>query len=737
MAVTDIDRLVIYRHSGDTELVPLDSPTTALGANLTTTATGISIGFTFTFDGTTYTTCALSARGFLRLAGAVTSGTNSNLFAANTDVVLAPWWDSLETAVTVGYVKYETQGSAPRRRFVTEWYCNLSDTYDGTDYKRAKFQVVLYETTNRFEYRYGTRETGGSPANTGSASVGFKGDTSVTASNYRDVATPSGTPVDDLTLGGSKTTSTTSLRHYATTEWPSWTLVAEPAWPVPDVYTEMTDELFVRVQEGHAEALWTLAANVNWLYCRFTPSLINFCPYMKASTTINDPIHVVPVSPSLDSLTYRIWIETYSGTGGNLVVSIDRDNLADPQPSVGGDWTNLTSSTEVGTAIGNHAWAPIDVAIPASADYLRFKFTDNDMKVLSILAAPVPLDDIDPLDIFGALVTYPSGFEPMSIAQIRQDGAALHPEFLNRAYRNVARIARDRRQQVFAFGHSDNPSDYSFTATAALAVRRLAVAPCSLRGWPGQTVDVSVYAYDSTNGGTLRFLERGGGSSSTFTVDRNGDEYRLQSSTLDLISDEPVIEVNGDPSTGLHVMFAGAWWRTDLVDEDLITQTTPPPLLEYLYAVAARIRRLALRGYAMAGLAARLVRTSTDKWRAAWMVPPATKALRPKVARHNGTGKVLRDTSIYGDSSGATANDEVILVSPFSSGSDNYPPDHGQVVVVASSERYDAAPTAPGDRLLESPTATSLTGATREAIDITYGVGVTLVPVQPPTAEGI
>ncbi|MCC6623357.1 MAG: hypothetical protein IT385_19010, partial [Deltaproteobacteria bacterium] len=144
MAITSLTKMLITRRTTDRELIPLDSPTTAVGANSTTIATGISIGFTFRFDGVNYTTCALSPRGFLRFAGTVTSGTN-NLSSSDSNVLLAPWWDAIETAVTVGYIKYETMGTAPWRIFVAEWYCNLSDTYDGTNYVRAKFQVVLYE----------------------------------------------------------------------------------------------------------------------------------------------------------------------------------------------------------------------------------------------------------------------------------------------------------------------------------------------------------------------------------------------------------------------------------------------------------------------------------------------------------------------------------------------------------------------------------------------------------------
>lgn len=729
--MTDIDRMVFYRRTDDLDLVPLDSPTTAIGANATSIATGISIGFTFSFDDVDYTTIDLCARGFARLAGTEAGSDNTRLYISDTGVILAPWWDDIETAVTVGYVKHEVQGTAPWRRFVVEWYCNLHSSYDGTDYVRAKFQLVLYETTNRIDYRYGTRSSGGSPANTGTASTGYKGDTSGVTDNYRDIGTPSGTPVDNLRLGGSKSTTTSNLRHYA--EWPTWTAVAEPAWPMCGRYVEASAEDLVAVQDGYLDPYWIIANNVNWAYCRFTPALVNFSPYVKSSTTFNDPIHVVPIKPSADDLTYRVWIETYSGSGGDLVVDVDVDNAADPQPATGGDWSNVTTETEVGTSIGYHSWAPFDITIDSGDEFLRFKFTDNDLKVCSIMVAPVPLDDVAPLDIFGALNTYTSGFVPMCIAQFRQRAAAVHPEFLNRAWRNMARIARDRWQALWTFGHSNDATEYSFTSSASLIVRRLGIAPCSLRGWRGEAVEYVTYAYDGTDNGELRFTERGGRPSVTIDVDKNGDEYRVSSGAMTLVSDEPVVTLDGDPASALHVMFAGLRWRTNLdPTEDLITEATPPPRLEYLYAVLNRIRRVAIHGYAMTGLATQLRRGSAE-WVCAWMVPPACNALRVKLARHNGDGKTTQTASVYGDTSGSGASDEILIPSPFDRGSDGYPPDTGEVAIVSGSEVYDATPAAAMDRLLESPTLDDATAPARERVEVTWGVGITLAAIQPPT----
>ncbi|MCC7542459.1 MAG: hypothetical protein IT379_39945, partial [Deltaproteobacteria bacterium] len=614
-------------------------------------------------------------------------------------------------------------GTAPWRIFVAEWYCNLSDTYDGTNYVRAKFQVVLYETWNLAEGRYGAREIGGSPANTGSASVGVKGDTSVTATNYRDLATPSGTPVDNLTLGGATSTSTTTLRHYAATEWPGdptngWAFVIEPAWPMTGLYIDISVDELAGVPD-----LWLyrkIANNVNWLYCNYRPPVASVSPWYPTSATIANPTHAVPVVLSADGLTYEVHVESYSADGTSTA-TVDVDAAADPQPATGGDWSSIATPTTPASS-GTQSWAAFDITPNPARDFLRFRVSDADHKVMSIMVAPKKLTDFDPT------ASLASGFVWMSIAQIVQDGAAVHPEFFNRAWRNVARVVLDREQVLWS--HSAGVgSDYDIGTSPA--VRNLGVAPCALKGWQGQEVTVKILAQQDSNGGRLVVGQRGGES---VIFDDIGDidaEYHYDEDTMTLVGDEPVIYAQLDPADTAHVHYVGVHWTPGLVDEDYIRGTTPAPRLEYLFALVDRIRRACLYSYASTGLATMLRRGASSEWRCAWMVPPATKAMRAKVARHTTQASKgsPQDTSIYGASSGAAAEDEIVIPSPHSEGRDAYLPDSGSVVVVSGALRFDAAPAAAGDRLLESPTAGTVTGPTREMVKITYGVGVALVPL--------
>lgn len=711
MAITSLTKALLFTRTDDRDLIPLSAPTTDLGANSSSAVAGIAIGFSFTFDGTTYTTAYLSAFGFVRLAGAETTATNGNLFVASTSVILAPWWDNLETADTVGYLKHETQGTAPFRRFVVEWYANMQAGATAVDYDRAKFQLVLYESKNKVEFRYGTLETGGSPSRAAySASLGVKGDTSVTATNYIDYMTTT------RALGGSSSSTTSNLR--AQSNWPATTYKLEPNWPMSGRFFHIGTQLLAGLQHPECEPAWFIANNNNWLRCNFTPSLVNLSPMYSPKT---DPNYVCPVSPSADGRLYRVSIETYSTAGGTLTVDVGRDNAANPQPAVAGNWTSLATSSEVATAVGYRTWVTFTITVPSTALFLRFAFTGSGLTAMSIEVHPEPLTDFDPT------VALTSGWKWMGLGQLRQQGAAVHPEWYNRAYRNVAKLAADLKQMLWSHATVDG-ADQVISGTAAAAVRTIACAPAAFPTWRNQAVTTAIYAYDSVDGGKLVMGERGGNVTAAYTVNNNAGAYRGQSAALTLVSDEPTIFATMDPAGNAHVMAAVVTWTPPFADVDLMEGDTPAPRLSALLALVNRIRTLALFGWSMTGLAVGLTQGTSGQFVCAWMVPPATKALKPKVARHmRGTVTAL-PTGIYGASSGAGGADQVVLQPPAAIGTDTWPPDLAQVSVVASSDRYDATPAAASDRLLESPTLALLTGGVRERVQAVYGVGMTLVP---------
>lgn len=714
VAATNIDKLVIYRRSDDRDLVRLSSPATRIGANSSGSSLAVPIGFDFRFDGVTYTTIDAFAFGFLRLAGTETSASYTNLFAAaNGDVLIAPWWGDLETADAGGYVKTETLGAAPWRRFVCEWYCNHKSGMTATDYSRAKFQVVLYETTDRMDFRFGTIETAGTPGALASASQGIKGSTLIVSTNWREF------PVENRDLGGSNST-TTSLSP--ATQWPTYTVVAEPAWPMCGRLFLLDFDQLAGLQDPYAEPIWYIANAVNWLIARHCPPAVNIAPWQE--TLYLDVDNVVPFTPSPDGLTYIVRVETYTPAGGDIRISIDEADVV-PQPLDDAQWSNLTVVDALATAAGWREWTTFEVTPSTSTKFLRITASHQGAGTIingSVVMHPKLLDDIDESAV------YASGAVPMCIAQIRQQGAAYHPEILNRAWRSIACVLRSRVQMLWSSIWPDSTKKV-IAATTARPRRRIGISPAAIPGWRGQKVNVRCYAQSTLPGAKISVGELGG-EAITVAVASTAD-YRHTEAELPLVSDEPVISCEATPVGDLSPMAVTVEWAPELGDADLILGVTPAPRLEYLVRLARRIEQ-ALGAYAMTGLATVLCRgkSTTNATRVQWMIPPATSALRPKIARVAAdTSHASDGSTIYGVSSGATLVDQVVLTSPLGAGRDDYPPE-GPHAILAGSMVFEAVPAAAMDRLLESPTAASMAGPVLERLDVVRGVGMTLVPIK-------
>lgn len=735
MAATDIDKLVFYRRGDDADLMTLVEPTTAIGANSTGSALAIPIGFTFHIDGVAYTSIDLFAYGFARFAGSETSANGAQLFAATTSVILAPWWDNLETADTVGYVKYEMQfpprfepgvkstpaGTEPWRRFVIEWYVNLQAGQTGTDYDRVKFQLVLYETSDRFDFRYGTISTAGSPSRASySAAVGMKGVTSVDTDNYRDFSE------DLLDLGASNTTTNSNID--ASADWPTHTKVAEPAWPMCGRAFLVPLELLTGMQDPYAEPIWYIANFVNWLMLNHRPALVDFSPWQEAQ--YQEVSYALPCTPSEDGLTYDVYVQTYSA-GGDLRIVIDEDIGTYPDPTNDAVWNNLVTEDAIGAAAGWREWTVFQITPSVGTRALRVTASHESAGTIllgSVLIVPEQLDDID-IDAYPA-----SGARAMSIAQLRQEGAAVHPEWYNRARATIRALLLSRKQMLWSSIWPDS-SKATIAATTARPSRVIGIAPASLSGWPGQTVMARTIAHSVGDGVGITLAEDGGAAAS-FSVPLTSAGYSITECELELVSDEPMLRCTSRPNGNLSPIAVCVEWAPDIGDVDLIPGMTPAPRLEYLFALAGLMRR-ALTAYAMTGIATAVCRgkSTTSATRLQWQVPPGVARLRPKVVRVTAdTGAIGDDTTIYAYTSGLNPADQIVLAPPATIGRDDYPPEGATAILLSSLDRT-TSPIAPMDRLMESPTSGLLEAAVRERVEIVRGSGMTLVPVRDdPTA---
>ena len=567
LPATDITRMACYRRTDDRDLIPLVSPTTVFGAGSNGSDT-FSWGFDFRIDGATYTGSTVCGNPFLDLIGFDPGGARNTLFGAYNCPLITPWMDNAgSTAVSVGYLKAEVQGEAPERRCVFEWYFQTDIDHPTTDCDRAKLQVVLYETWDRIEFRYGALESIGSPDRSGySAAIGIRGDTT-SEDRRRSVLT------DALPFGGSD--SSTPDYAVAPDDWPACTYVFEPAYPYVGRVMPIGPDELTGLQDPYAAPIRKLTNNLHHLWLKHSPALMNVAPYFASGSSKGhiDQSIVQISEPSVDVLEYDFRTVTYCETANTSVgLSFGKNNVDAPDPDDDSDWTELASAT-LSPAIGTIEWPTFQAVLePASDDGLtnrlyRWRFTcssltggaNKHLKVLGLMATPRGVGEIDP-----ALGTA-SGFKFVSIAQFVQEGASIHPETYNRIWKGAAGLMASRHQRLFSiaipFVHGATPKGaLQFTADAAKPARTIGVAPCSFVGQGGATLRVTAYAYDtSASGGHLYVSERGGGTGCDLDV-AEGPGYLVTAQTLRVLTDQPTLAAIVQPGSEMHLLDLHADW---------------------------------------------------------------------------------------------------------------------------------------------------------------------------------
>lgn len=157
-----------FTHSAGSYSEVFGTNSTAVGND--GTQTGIPIGFSFVFDGVTFTEFGISTNGMIRLgSGAITDGQINALgSAAALSPCIAPFWD--DNNRNTGSITYTTSGSAPNRILSVGW--NLINIGSGAaNTSHSSFRVKLLEGTNQIEFDYGNLAGAGQL----SGSVGING----------------------------------------------------------------------------------------------------------------------------------------------------------------------------------------------------------------------------------------------------------------------------------------------------------------------------------------------------------------------------------------------------------------------------------------------------------------------------------------------------------------------------------------------------------------------------------
>lgn len=127
---------------------------TALGtsANDDEIFSAIPIGFTFVYDGTSYTTVGISNNGYLKF-GAAPFNTYTNVLSAQTTMYAGFNTDLIGNGATSS-LQYTTSGSAPNRTFIVQW-TNTGLYNGGADASLISYQMILMEGTNKIQTVFG------------------------------------------------------------------------------------------------------------------------------------------------------------------------------------------------------------------------------------------------------------------------------------------------------------------------------------------------------------------------------------------------------------------------------------------------------------------------------------------------------------------------------------------------------------------------------------------------------
>ena len=159
----------------------------------------IPIGFTFYFEGISYTTLSASTNGWLTLGNTLAASVFSNNLNTGTPrPIIAPLWDDLAENAA-GNFTYLLSGSSPNQVLTIEWL-NMKWNFAST--AGISFQVKLYESNKRIEFIY--RQDAGA-VNSASASIGLAGSVSSSFLSLNGTgASPTASYVSETTSLNSK-----------------------------------------------------------------------------------------------------------------------------------------------------------------------------------------------------------------------------------------------------------------------------------------------------------------------------------------------------------------------------------------------------------------------------------------------------------------------------------------------------------------------------------------------------
>ncbi|MEO8146864.1 MAG: hypothetical protein ABI723_04455, partial [Bacteroidia bacterium] len=158
-------------------------PITLGGGATSSTATGdnaneasIPIGFSFGYADSTFTTVGLNTNGFIwfdAVAPAVATGNTNMVTTSTPNQCMSAWWSNLIDDASSD-ILYQTQGASGNRTFTVQFTNYPTFIATTGSNVRMNNQIILYETTNVIEFRYGSLNIIGAQTTSGGGMIGLE-----------------------------------------------------------------------------------------------------------------------------------------------------------------------------------------------------------------------------------------------------------------------------------------------------------------------------------------------------------------------------------------------------------------------------------------------------------------------------------------------------------------------------------------------------------------------------------
>ncbi len=191
-------------------------------------ANNISLGFTFYYNSTAYSTLSVSTNGFVTLGQSIgaTNNFGNNLTSGTNPLsprpILAPLWDDLNffNATDVSYL---SNGTAPNRVFTMQWL-NARWQYNAAA-AGISLQLKLYEADSKIEFLY--RAEAGALLNP-SASIGIT-NAATGPGNFLSITSTGNNPYDTSTVTETNNLNTKPANGQSYAFLPKYVLPAAPS----------------------------------------------------------------------------------------------------------------------------------------------------------------------------------------------------------------------------------------------------------------------------------------------------------------------------------------------------------------------------------------------------------------------------------------------------------------------------------------------------------------------------